>query len=353
MNVIECNCATEGLAKTVDLLLRAGRERDSRGGLTLELPDPTAVVFKEPHRHILHLKGRNENPLFHLADALHMLSGRNDVKFLEHFNPRIGLWSDNGMWFNAAYGQRLRGQWGDQVNGVIEVLTEDPDSRQAVMQIWNPRDLQYVTKDKACNLTVVFRLKPIRKEGRHSLDMTVFNRSNDVIWGLFGSNVVQFSMLMMFVREQLLMRSPRAVAFSDIVLGKYTHVTNCLHGYVESDPWKRTKNALAETSVSFNGMGPSSCDRAGCRTASQLLMCRQDDLTKLLRFTFTKPEAELDECITSYFKQTIYRIINVQNAVNNLNWLEATNLAINLPNRAWQMAVQRYIDRLQMADRDY
>ena len=75
---------------------------------------------------------------------------------------------------------------GDQITSAINILKSNSDSRQVIIQIWDPNDLERTdTKDKACNLCVVFR-----KRGK-VLDMTVYNRSNDMLWGAYGANVVQ------------------------------------------------------------------------------------------------------------------------------------------------------------------
>jgi len=136
---------------------------------------------------------------------------------LTYFNSNIANYSDDGVRFNAPYGERMRYTFSiDQIYSVIDVLRKDPETRQAVVQLWHPSDLMKATKDKACNMSVVFSVHPISGY----LDMTVFNRSNDLWWGTCGANAVQFSILQELVASSL--KRP---------VGTYRQITNNLHLY--------------------------------------------------------------------------------------------------------------------------
>jgi len=105
-------------------------------------PEPVTTTYLRPTERVLFHAGRDANPIFHLMEAIWMLAGRNDVAFLEQFNRTIGQYSDNGEVFNAAYGHRWRKHFGhDQLIEVINLLRKDPKSRQAVIQMWDDKDL--------------------------------------------------------------------------------------------------------------------------------------------------------------------------------------------------------------------
>lgn len=217
MHVIECNSVNEALSKGLDLMSEHGEEVLSRNGMTLEAPAPVATVYRQPANRVLISSARDANPFFHLMEALWIIAGREDVAFLNEFNKRMIEYSDNGETFNAPYGYRVRNHFGvDQLDLIIDTLIADPSSRQAVLQIWDPADLGRPTKDKACNMQVVFRVR----SGK--LDMIVYNRSNDMIWGAYGANVVQFSMLQEYVAAHL-----------GLPMGTYTQVSNSFHVYTE------------------------------------------------------------------------------------------------------------------------
>ncbi len=155
-----------------------------------------------------------------------MLAGRQDVAFLSKFNSRIHEYSDDGIIFNAAYGHRVRHHFGhDQLQEAIWLLNEDNNSRQAVVQLWDPNDLTKDTKDKACNLCMVFTCG----EGE-TCNLTIFNRSNDAVYGgVTGANPVHFSYFLQYVAERLWK-----------TVGTMTFVSNNLHVYTELyDKWEK------------------------------------------------------------------------------------------------------------------
>lgn len=238
MFVINARNVNQAMEKGIALIKSSGMTIGSRVGATIEVPCPVTTVYQRPWERVLISKVRDANPFFHMMEAIWILAGRNDVKFLAEFNKRIGDYSDDGEFFNAAYGFRLRnsidtdGRDQDQLEAVIGMLRADPNTRQAVCQIWHATDLTHDTKDKACNMSIVFRIR------RGNLCMTVYNRSNDMIWGAYGANVVQFSMIQEYVAAHL-----------GLPMGPYTQVSNSFHVYTEGDGgkvWNRLKDNFEE-----------------------------------------------------------------------------------------------------------
>ena len=216
MHVINARNVNHALSLGVQLMLEQGEEVRSRNGETLEVLFPVSTVYHKPWERVLVSSARDANPFFHLMEALWILHGRQDVGFLTYFNKRMADYSDDGSTFNAPYGHRIKNHFGvDQLNELISTLKSDPLSRQAVLQIWDVADLTKQTKDKACNMQAVFRVR------NGKLCLTVYNRSNDMIWGAYGANVVQFSMLQEYIAAHL-----------DLPLGTYTQVSNSYHVYL-------------------------------------------------------------------------------------------------------------------------
>ncbi len=224
MYVIRAENPNQALSFGLHYLKHEGIRNDSRNGPVIESPGPVTTVFTRPWQRVLISKTRDANPFFHLMESLWILAGREDVGFLTNFNKRMAEYSDNGVTFNAPYGYRIRNDGAgwlsvpprDQLQCVIDLLATDPNSRQAVIQIWDSCDLVKDTKDKACNMSIVFRVINAH------LCMTVYNRSNDVIWGAYGANVVQFSMIQEYVAAHL-----------GLPLGPYHQVSNNYHVYTE------------------------------------------------------------------------------------------------------------------------
>ena len=197
-----------------------------RGMDTDEWPNPIVTIYQRPHECVLFDPVRDANPFFHLFEAMWILAGRQDVGFLARFLKRIEDFSDDGRTFHAPYGYRLRRRWGDQLLDVGHMLRAEPDTRRAVCSIWDPHaDLSVQSKDIPCNDMIAFRVR----NGR--LDMTVFNRSNDVILGAYGANAVQFSFILQWMSS-----------FTGIAMGRYFQISNSFHVYINDQYEKLQRN---------------------------------------------------------------------------------------------------------------
>ena len=248
--------------------------RPSRNGPVIMIDEPVMVTYTHPRERVLFNQARDANPFLHLYHVLWMLAGRNDVTPLEYYASNMANYSDDGRTLNGAYGYRWRkaldkdreGEFYshpiDQLRILIDHLKSDPTSRRAVLQMWNVEDdllkightksyqdfedynnqpSEQVSKDVCCNTAVYFSIreqsistkgmtKDQRDEVGHDpcqqvLDMTVTNRSNDLIWGMLGEDYVTFSVLQEYVAAQV-----------GVEVGRYDHFTNNLHVY-ESN-WK-------------------------------------------------------------------------------------------------------------------
>lgn len=210
----------------IQLLNLEGISRKSRNGPTLEIMEPVAVTYTHSDERVLFDENRDSNPFFHLFESLWMLAGRSDVAFLDQYNSQMKQYSDDGEGFNAAYGQRLRSGFGlDQIDTVIKRLRANPDDRRAVLQIWDPKDLVKDSRDLACNIVIAPRIR------RGRFDWTVFNRSNDYVFGMTGANVVHLSIIQEYMARMI-----------GVEPGSYTQITNCLHAYTENPVWQRVKD---------------------------------------------------------------------------------------------------------------
>lgn len=202
----------------MQLIKNFGLKESSRAGDVLALPAPVLVTYRRPQERVLFDQERDANPFFHFFEALWMLAGRDDVHFLANFNKRMAQFSDDGETLHGAYGFRWSNHWDDdQLSSVVNMLRENPGSRRVVLTMWDPAsDLGREGKDLPCNTHIYFRARGI------VLDMTVMNRSNDIIWGLFGANAVHFSVLHEFI-----------AGLSGLAVGVYYHFTNNFHAYTE------------------------------------------------------------------------------------------------------------------------
>jgi hypothetical protein len=163
-------------------------------------------------------------------EAMWMLAGRNDVDFVAQYTPRMRNYSDDGKTLHGAYGRRWFTHFTiDQVWECVMRLRRDPTDRRAVITMWDPRvDLNpgpyYEAKDVPCNTQIFLAIR----EGY--LNMTVVNRSNDIVWGAFGTNSVHFT----FLQELL------ACAIG-VPVGRYYVMSNNFHMYDSVEGYARFK----------------------------------------------------------------------------------------------------------------
>jgi predicted nucleic acid-binding protein len=102
---------------------------------------------------------------------------------------------------------------------VLQMWDGDADPKQGL----NPK-----SKDVPCNLTATFDAA----QGDGRLHMTVFNRSNDIVWGATGANIVHFSILQEYVASALGMG-----------MGVYEQISTNSHLYLELN--EASKKVLA------------------------------------------------------------------------------------------------------------
>lgn len=188
----------------------------SRNGAVKVVEEPVMVIYQRPEQRVLLNEARDANPFFHMFEAFWMLAGRQDVSSLTLFNSRMKEYSDDGKVFNAAYGYRWRNHFPvDQIPALIRHIENVPHTRRAVLSMWDPH-IDFISDklDIPCNMNITFNRVGYR------LDMTVFNRSNDLIWGMLGANYVHMGFLHEVISSCLGLNQ-----------GVYTQCTANLHLY--------------------------------------------------------------------------------------------------------------------------
>lgn len=186
-----------------------------------QYPYAVSTTYLNPMERVLFDQDRDCNPFFHFMESLWILAGRNDVAWLSQWLKTIGQYSDDGVIFHGAYGDRINR--GEQLKKVIHRLRTETHTTRAVLQIYDHfLDADYHGKDLPCNTMVFLGVQ------NDKLNLTVANRSNDMIWGAYGANVVQFSMLQEYIAGQL-----------GCGVGWYTQMSNNAHIYPDTDVAKR------------------------------------------------------------------------------------------------------------------
>jgi thymidylate synthase len=179
----------DGLPVLMGELLSDGDEFGSRSGRTKELMH-VGITLRKPWQREIVLPERKASVAAQIVETMWVLSGRTDVAGLAPYLPRAVDFSDDGKTWRAGYGARLRNYHGvDQLDYIVKTMTESPGSRQAVAAIWDPTVDTQPGKDKACNVALSFSSR------FGNLDLHVFIRSNDAMWGWSGINAFEWSVL--------------------------------------------------------------------------------------------------------------------------------------------------------------
>ena len=225
-HLIEGRNASELLTEAFVDVHELAENQTSRNGDVLSLTGPTILHNKNPREKIIFCPIRRINPFFALAECIWMISGSDRVDFLSQFNPRMKEYSDDGETLTgSAYGFRWRNHFQyDQVDVAIRLLMEDRRNRRVVITHWDPYSdlLDQSSKDLPCNLQIIPRIV------RGALDLTVTNRSNDLIYGALGANSCHFAFLQEFMAQSI-----------GVPVGSLYQISNNLHIYTDNPVYKR------------------------------------------------------------------------------------------------------------------
>lgn len=157
---------------------------------------------------------RNISKSYICGELLWYALGRNDVDFINKFAGLWGRISDDGKTSYSAYGDIVFNRHGfNQVEKIIQLFCNDPETRRAVINFNVPNENVIETKDEICTIALQFLLR----DGK--LHCAGIMRSNDVWYGL-PYDVIFFTELTKYIARRL-----------NVPYGTYTHIVVSLHAY--------------------------------------------------------------------------------------------------------------------------
>lgn len=202
-----------------DLIEQPEYEHSGRNGVTHEIL-PCLLRIEDPRQRWILSRRPPCNPAIGLVEFIWIITGNNESRVPNYWNPHLPKYAGAGEVYDGAYGFRLRHEFGlDQLERAYHALSNAPESRQIILQIWKPEaDLpanngQPVSSDIPCNVISLLKLR----DGR--LHWTQIMRSNDIMLG-FPYDVIQFTMLQEVMAGWL-----------GAQLGDYIHLSDSLHVY--------------------------------------------------------------------------------------------------------------------------
>lgn len=173
---------------------QGGSRQPSRIGFTRELLTAT-FVLRNPRERWVATREPALSVAFAIVEVVEIVNGRRDSRFLNFFNPALPLFAGRGPEYHGAYGHRLRSNFGfDQIHRAFLALQNNPESRQVVLQMWDP-SIDYPNAEGApsapdipCNVCSLLKVR------NGKLHWTQVVRSNDLFRGV-PYNFVQFTSL--------------------------------------------------------------------------------------------------------------------------------------------------------------
>lgn len=224
--------ANAALASILDNVMQNGVVSSPRGKPVRELIG-TATTFDMRYP-LVTLSARKLGYRFAPAEAAWIISGDNRLETIKRYSPFIWEFSDDGFFYSGAYGPRVI----DQLTYVCDVLSDDHDTRQAVIEVWRPNPRP--GRDIPCTLSYQF----IARGGR--LHCIQSMRSSDA-WLGYPYDVFNAAMLTGYII--LLLRDRKARGRSPLEVGSHTMFVGSQHIY--EPQWEAAKACVDSESVDF------------------------------------------------------------------------------------------------------
>lgn len=177
-------------------------------------------ILSNPRSRIIDTPPRDVSLGFSLANFIWVICGRRDVESISYYNARGRLFSDDGQYYESAFGDRLFGQY-NQWRSAKELLGRDLSTRRALLPLYLPEDLRNLPKDTSCASSIQLMVR----EGK--LDLLLHMRSQSAVM-VFPYDIFLFSM----IQELLSM-------FLNLPLGRFVYLCNSFHYYMDEETLAR------------------------------------------------------------------------------------------------------------------
>jgi thymidylate synthase len=225
-----------------------GDSLDSRAGNTKEILGFQVELTNPLNNILLGFPERKFSLSYACAEFLWYLSGANKIDMIKAYAPSYENFAENGVAYGA-YGYRWKSNPGfvaedtvffnpngrSQLEAIIQLLKEKPNTRQAIMTMWDSGDLIHAIigdhKDLPCTLSLKFYVR--NKKLYCIADM----RSNDAWLGL-PYDIFCFTTLQRLIAEEL-----------GLHLGTYIHQAGSEHIYERN--FEKIKQILINDEISY------------------------------------------------------------------------------------------------------
>jgi thymidylate synthase len=214
------------LHDTFSAVLRDGVEVKASRGNTLEL---SAVVLELSNPLARLSRSESRGVVFSgLGELCWYLQGDDSLAMIEYYVPAYREEAVGDV-IMGAYGPRLfRPPGNSQFDTVLKLLRERPQTRRAVLQVFDAADLRRTSGDVPCTCTLQFMTRS------DALDLVVYMRSNDAVKGL-AHDIFCFTMIQELVAKAI-----------GVPIGRYFHMVGSLHIYKKEEDLGKARAFLDE-----------------------------------------------------------------------------------------------------------
>ncbi len=329
MFVAEYNGINSFLVDGAKLLLEHGVKRQTRGYTCYELPEPFYFKINNPTSRWITIPERKWNFTLPYAESLWLASGRNDLEFVKHYVKRLAEFSDDGRFIRGGYGPRFRFFSGtiedyqniiplqnsnssgevtyvDQFSFIDECFKLDRNTRRAIINVGDPPKDAFSgngelkrTKDFPCTRLLHF-MKDCSDE---KLNLTVYMRSNDFLWGASAVNIFNNTYIQEYFAYIL-----------NLEIGSYYHFVNNFHYYEDQ---KTVVEKLANiSSVVDNGFKYKKSFKTLKEFDNKII--RLNELEGTIRKGYDKELPDLNDDFFNDWLKVLY-VFNTKSKVKFIN----------------------------------
>lgn len=165
---------------------------------------------------------RDLNFYYLAGELIFYLEGENKLENIVKYSKFWNTVSDDGVTVNSCYGYYIWKQKTanklSQFDYCIKQLVNNPESKKAVITIYNSEDHSKKSEDNPCTMFLQFYIRD------NKLFLKTVMRSNDIYFGL-PYDLPFFCILQKMMYFELLAHYPK------LKLGSYIHTANSLHAY--------------------------------------------------------------------------------------------------------------------------
>lgn len=144
-----------------------------------------------------------------LRELSWMLQGRTDLEGLGPARKIWEPWADENGQLGPVYGHQFRKWGGDQLRNIANLLNEQPDTRRAVISLWNVDELEDMGLPP-CPMVYHFS-----RRDDNRLDLHVYQRSADLFLGVPFDLVSQGAFLQLMAEHVGAIPSQLTVSYGD------------------------------------------------------------------------------------------------------------------------------------------